>query len=86
MQLEILRLELREKITIALKEKDGLTITDISKLLDIHPSTASKYLAVMKGTLDIFKNQETKTGLIDFKEKIEEQNNNLIRNDCQTIF
>ena len=48
MQLEILRLELREKITIALKEKDGLTITDISKLLDIHPSTASKYLAVME--------------------------------------
>ena len=48
MQLEILRNELREKIISSLKQHDGLTITDISRLLDIHPSTASKYLAVME--------------------------------------
>jgi len=48
MQIEMLRNELREKIISALKQSDGLTITDMSKLLDIHHSTASKYLAVME--------------------------------------
>ncbi len=48
MQIELLNPEKREKITAMLKQNDGLTITDISKLLDIHPSTASKYLAVME--------------------------------------
>ena len=48
MQLEILKPERKEKILDLLKQNDGLTITDISKLLEIHPSTASKYLAVME--------------------------------------
>ncbi len=30
------------------KNSDGLTITDMAKLLDIHYTTASKYLAVME--------------------------------------
>jgi len=34
-------------------EKEGLTITDVSKKLEVHYSTASKYLAVLEaeGTL-----------------------------------
>ncbi len=39
----------RKLILSALKEnQDGLTITDMAKLLDIHYTTASKYLAVME--------------------------------------
>ncbi len=48
MQIELLRNELREKIIAALKQRDGCTISDVSRLLDIHQSTASKYLAVME--------------------------------------
>ncbi len=48
MQVEILNSERKEKILALIKQNDGLTITDISRLLYIHPSTASKYLAVME--------------------------------------
>ncbi|GEM_PF-2515274 len=44
----LLRNELREKIIALIKQNDGLTITNVSKLLRIHPSTSSKYLAVME--------------------------------------
>jgi len=30
------------------KQKEGLTITDISKILQVHYSTSSKYLAVLE--------------------------------------
>ena len=30
------------------KNRDGLTISDIAKLLDLHYTTASKYLAVLE--------------------------------------
>jgi DNA-binding IclR family transcriptional regulator len=30
------------------KEKEGLTITDITRILQIHYSTSSKYLAVLE--------------------------------------
>ena len=30
------------------KQKEGLTITDITKILQIHYSTSSKYLAVLE--------------------------------------
>jgi predicted ArsR family transcriptional regulator len=38
----------RRLILDALKKSDGLTISDMSRLLDIHYTTASKYLAVME--------------------------------------
>ena len=47
MQIEILNNERKEKILCMLKQHDGCTISDVSRLLGIHPSTASKYLAVM---------------------------------------
>lgn len=31
------------------KQKEGLTITDVTKILQIHYSTSSKYLAVLEG-------------------------------------
>ena len=48
MQIELLRQELKIKIIDTLKKNDGCTISDVSRSLDIHPSTASKYLAVME--------------------------------------
>lgn len=57
MQIEILNKETaplgalqqrKEEILGLLKQNDGCTITNISRMLDIHPSTASKYLAVME--------------------------------------
>ena len=38
----------RRLILEALKKSDGLTISDMSRILDIHYTTASKYLAVME--------------------------------------
>ena len=38
----------RRLILDALRKSDGLTISDMSRLLDIHYTTASKYLAVME--------------------------------------
>ena len=53
----LLRNELREKIIVALKQNDGCTISDVSRLLDIHPSTASKYLAVMEAERSVIRKQ-----------------------------
>lgn len=39
---------LRNKIVKLLKGSDGLTISDVSRKLDIHYTTASKYLAVLE--------------------------------------
>jgi DNA-binding IclR family transcriptional regulator len=40
---------LKDKILKLLeKHEEGLTITDVSKLLDIHYTTSSKYLAVLE--------------------------------------
>jgi len=44
----LLRPDLKNRILEALKDRNGCTISDISRTLDIHPSTASKYLAVME--------------------------------------
>lgn len=39
----------KERILATLREnKDGLTISDISRILDLHYTTASKYLAVLE--------------------------------------
>ena len=38
----------RRLILDALRKNDGLTISDMSRLLAIHYTTASKYLAVME--------------------------------------
>lgn len=44
----LLRSDLKSRILEALKDKNGCTISDVSRALEIHPSTASKYLAVME--------------------------------------
>ena len=42
-------MQIKDRIFQLLKEnKDGLTITDTSKILKIHYITASKYLAVLE--------------------------------------
>ena len=46
MQVALLRHGLKEKI-LGILGTQGCTISDVSRLLSIHPSTASKYLAVM---------------------------------------
>lgn len=38
----------RRLILETLRKSDGLTISDVSRILDIHYTTASKYLAVME--------------------------------------
>jgi predicted ArsR family transcriptional regulator len=38
----------RKLILEALRKSDGLTISDMSRLLNIHYTTASKYLAVLE--------------------------------------
>ena len=38
----------RRLILETLRKNDGLTISDVSRILDIHYTTASKYLAVME--------------------------------------
>lgn len=38
----------RRLILETLRKGDGLTISDVSRILDIHYTTASKYLAVME--------------------------------------
>ena len=41
--------EIRNRIIELIRDRDdGLTITEISKILNIHYTTASKYLAVME--------------------------------------
>ncbi len=41
--------ETRNRILSAVRENiDGLTISDISRLLEIHYTTASKYLAILE--------------------------------------
>ena len=47
MEVGLLRHELKEKI-LAVLDSQSCTISDVSRLLSIHPSTASKYLAVME--------------------------------------
>ncbi|HLD15737.1 MAG TPA: hypothetical protein VJB94_04130 [Candidatus Nanoarchaeia archaeon] len=44
------------------------------------------YLLEIKSSLDVFRNQKEKNSLLNLNEKIKEQNNNLIRNDCQKIY
>jgi predicted ArsR family transcriptional regulator len=39
---------LRSRILSVLQEHNGLTISDVSRFLGIHYTTASKYLAVME--------------------------------------
>ena len=57
MQIELLRQELKADIIEILKQNDGCTISDVSRLLDIHPSTASKYLAVMEAERSVIRKQ-----------------------------
>lgn len=46
---------LKNEILKILKDhEEGLTITDVSKLLQIHYTTASKYLAVLEAEGKIF--------------------------------
>lgn len=44
------------------------------------------YLLEMKSSLEAFRNQKDKNSLLNFNDKINEQNNNLIRNGCQKIY
>ena len=38
----------KKQILDILEKSDGLTITDVSRMLNIHYTTASKYLAVLE--------------------------------------
>jgi len=60
----------KEIIKTLKSHSDGLTITDISKILHIHYTTASKYLAVLEAEGKIVHRDIGMAKLFRLKEKV----------------
>jgi predicted transcriptional regulator len=45
--------DVKRQILEILEKSDGLTITDVSRMLNIHYTTASKYLAVLEAEKNV---------------------------------